>query len=361
MAYTARFKFIGGIVIPKEQERFIKKWKGGAKGNTEMRRINFGVKESDSNMCFVELFDMKRDTIYTMNRDNERIEIPWGDRNTDDSLRMVADYRKYVVDLGSDFGGRKEFISGYDFIEYLEEMLPKYERKVTVNGKYLRRHYNGKFYDTYEIDSVYASTAAINSLTVRMDLYYNKESVDNSEFKSDKKIYLDTYIKQYVDKDTGDKFFSRPVVLNASRFTDSDEHQKYLKNILKYVVIKNKEIIHIPWKCKVVNGAETVEFDESMLSDAQREQIECGVATIDDFKTGEIYGPSINEIRLIMPILKGDFKDGFVSADLSASEFEEEIFQPPKAESMKEVMETVEEENDNENDDFDNMLEELMG
>ena len=327
-----------------------------------MARINFGVKESGSNRCYVELFDMKRDIIMTMNKDNERIEIPWEDRHEESSLKSVADYRKYVVDLGDEYGGRKEFISGYDYIEYLEETLPKYDGKITANGRYSRRYYNGKYIDTYELDSVFASTAASNSLTVRMDLYYNKDSVDNSEFKTEKKIYLDTYIKQYIDKDNGEKFMPRPVVLNASKFTNSEEHQKYLKNILKYVLIKDKEIMHIPWKCKVINGAETVEFDESMLSDAQKEQIECGVATIDDFKTGDIYGQSINEIRLIMPILKGDFKDGIISADLSANEFEEETFQPPKTESMETVMKEAEEDKDEtNNDDFDDMIEELMG
>ena len=73
MAQT-RFNFTGVASLPKADVKrpFVKEME---KNGRKMLSLNFGVKESDNNMAFVEAFDGEQSEIMTMNTDNEKIKI----------------------------------------------------------------------------------------------------------------------------------------------------------------------------------------------------------------------------------------------------------------------------------------------
>ena len=97
------------------------------------------------------------------------------------------------------------------------------------------------------------------------------------------------------------------------------------------------------WEVVMLNGAEEVEFDESQLTKSQREQLELGVRTLDDFRPkGAILGGRVNEYRLFDPKLTGDFADGLVDTEMKESEFEEEIYRPAVDEKLDEVVNKAE-------------------
>ena len=102
------------------------------------------------------------------------------------------------------------------------------------------------------------------------------------------------------------------------------------------------------WDVVLVNGAEEVEFDESQLTDAQREQLELGIRKLEDFKpNGSIYGERVIQYRLFEPQLKKisddiDFSEGFLDVDLTDKEFEAQIFVPAKNEKLSDVMKEAE-------------------
>ena len=107
---------------------------------------------------------------------------------------------------------------------------------------------------------------------------------------------------------------------------------------MSYIDIKNKTMVHIPWDIVLLRGAEEAEFDESMLTAKQKEQIELGLKTLDDFKPkGNILGDRVNEYRLFDPKLTGDFADGLVDTEEKVSEVEEKIFVPAKDETLDEA------------------------
>ena len=100
---------------------------------------------------------------------------------------------------------------------------------------------------------------------------------------------------------------------------------------------------HMIWEVVMLNGAEEVEFDESQLTKAQKEQIELGIRTLDDFKPkGAILGGRVNEYRLFDPKLTGDFAEGLVDTEMKESEFEEEIYRPAVDEKLDDVVEKAE-------------------
>lgn len=95
------------------------------------------------------------------------------------------------------------------------------------------------------------------------------------------------------------------------------------------------------WAIGVVNGAEEKEFDESCLTDIQREFIEAGLNKLEDFKPrGNIYGEKVHELRLIKPLVKDEFKDCKTAADsdMTAREFEDMIYSPSEDETVDDMV-----------------------
>ena len=105
MAQT-RFNFTGVASLPKADAKrpFVKEME---KNGRKMLSLNFGVKESDNNMAFVEAFDGEQSEIMTMNTDNEKIKIKWDDRFDEEVVKTVASDKKTTVDLGEELCGRK--------------------------------------------------------------------------------------------------------------------------------------------------------------------------------------------------------------------------------------------------------------
>ena len=176
-------------MIPKNREKFFKKWNGGSNGKTEMASIGFSVKEGN-NIGFVQSFGIKSEMIKTKDTENNNIEIPWEDRFNPEVISMVANYRKYRVNLGDELGGEKDFITEYDMIQYLAEMLPQYSGMVYVSGTYEKNTAKDDYPDKFRINSVFAVADTVKpKLTLTFDFFYNKDSIDDASFKDDKKIY----------------------------------------------------------------------------------------------------------------------------------------------------------------------------
>lgn len=350
MALQSRFNFTGTVLFPKETSKvpFFKSMT--SKDNRKMVRINFGIKEGGTNLAFVEAFGGIQKTIKTMNTDNEKVEIDWDNRFDEDVVKTVANYRTYTVDLGQDYGGRADFISQYDFILHLKEWLPKYKGKICATGQFAKDWYKDRYLDKFKISNIYAVEDDVKSrLAVTLDLFYNKDSVDKVDFKAEQKIYIDGYVSQYINKDEGTKFIPQRVVFNASKYDlENEKHKKLFDYKMKYVDVSKKAIVHMLWDCVLLNGAEEVEFDESMLTPSQREQVELGIKTLDDFKPrGNIFGDRIVEIRLFEPKLIGDFADGLADSEMKQSEFDDLIHVPSgKVESLDEVVKKAEKAED---------------
>lgn len=340
MAFTNKFYFVGTPVFPKDDSKrpFAKEIK---KDKKLMLGMNFGIKESDTNMAFVEGFDSTQDVIKTLDTNNKKIEIKWSDRFDDEVKKQVVDFKKTIVDLGDDFGGRQEFISQYDALLFLKENFKEYKGKVAVTGDLIKEEYKGKFYDKFKFNKVLAVSDDIkNKLALTVDLFYNKESVDKSSLKDDKKVFIEGYILQYVSKDKSSYFFPMNVVFNASKYDfEIERHKKLFDYKMSYVDIQNKKYVHIPWDVRYVSGAEEAEFTEDMLTKKQKEQIELGIKNIEDFKPKKkVLGERINEYRLFDPQLTGEFAEGLVECEYTNKEFEDLLFIATADERLEEVV-----------------------
>lgn len=349
MASIARFTFIGTPIIPKEKAKrpFYKemdKTDDKTKKTKEMVTMTFGIKESETNMAFVEAFDSVQDEISTMDSDNKKLTVAWEDRFDEEIVEKVASYRKYTADLGEEHGGRQDFITMYDLMQHLNEHLKTYTGKIMVTGQLTREWYGkkGVYMDKFKIQNVYAvdESEYKSRLGLNIDIFYNRDSIDKSDFKENKKIYLNGYIEQYINKDEGRKYIPMQFVFSAAKYKleENEQHKKLFDYKMSYIDINNKGMVHIPWEVVLVRGAEEAEWNESMLTAKQKEQVELGLKKPEDFKPkGTIVGDKVNEYRLFDPKLQGDFADGLVECEDTMSEFEEKIYCPPQDETLDEA------------------------
>lgn len=346
--FNSRFKFVGDLGIPKKQERFYVE-RDGKTSDTGSVSINFYVEDKKNNSKgWVELFGYKNPSIRTLDTDNKQIEISWSDRLDPDVIKEVAGFKKLYVNLGEEFGGFQTFITEYDMIQYLNTYLPKYSGKVEVKGNIEKNYYNGTVRDRYNITSVYAAAQDKKPmLEVEMVLFYNNSSVDKSDLAKEQKVRVEALVEQYSRIDKKRMLFHQPVVLSQAAYDmENEAHARIWNNRLDYLTKKipsKKKYAMMKWKCRLVNGAEEIPFDESMLTNAQKEQIMLGVKTVEDFAPKKsVYGPTINEIRLVEPILDGDFADGIVECEESNDEIESRIFTGENVETVEDMMKSAE-------------------
>lgn len=333
----ARFNFCGKVSVSRKAPMV----KRETFGSNEKATINFGVK-AGTNMGYVTLNGFKNDTIKTRDVDSNNIEVAWDDRLDEDVIKMVSGTKKFTVNLGE----RKEFITEWDMIEYLESALAGYEDDIVVTGNFNLRPGTGKYsnqvYREFQIQNVFMpGEKDVPHLTMNLDLYYDKDSMDKSDLKTDGKITMHCYTPMWSKADAARKMFKIDTVFNTAVFDmDKPKHKAIHDYKMRYLETKSRNPVHMNWQLAVVNGAEEVEFSEDTLSEQQKEQIELGISKLEDFRRGPIYGQRINELRLVKPILTGEFETCKTAAesDFTAREFEDEIWVPVSDESVDDMM-----------------------
>lgn len=334
----ARFNFCGKVSVSRKAPMV----KRDTYGSSEKIAINFGIK-AGTNLGYVTLNGFKNDEIKTRDVDGNNIEIAWSDRLDEDVIKTIAGTKKFTVNLGE----RKEFITEWDMIEYLESALAGYEDDIVVTGNFVLRPGSGKYkdqvYREFQIQNVFMpGEKDTPHLTMNLDLYYDKDSMDKSSLKDDGKIFVHGYTPMWSKADAARKMFQIDTVFNTAVFDMSKPKHKAIHDYkMRYLETKSRNPVHMNWQLAVVNGAEEVEFNEDSLTEAQKEQIELGISKLDDFKPrGSIYGERINELRLVKPLLSGEFETCKAAAEseYTAREFEDEIYSPAADESVDDMV-----------------------
>lgn len=374
------FNFTGNPFIPAADSKtpfavetsWVKKTRNGNREIPALK-MNFGVRETDANMGFVSLYasrDSAQDLIvHTV--DGNTLSVPWDSR--EEYVDIAANFMKYTVDLSDpdeknryrdairsgDFSEidcetedeaklklaelyamRQEFITSYDFAEYLREHLPDFDGKITVTGQVRRSFYNNKYTDNFEPRAVYAAGSETkNKLSMKIGFFYNKDSVEKAKYETDKKIFVNGYVLQWINSVDKNRFMPLQLVFDASKYNlENERHKRLLDYKLKYIDINNETYQELAWEVRIVNGAEIVEFTEDMLTDSQKEQVELGLKTLEDFKPrGNIYGERIREYRLADPVLKGIYESGLVDSGYTADDIAGLMYSPNKIESSSEM------------------------
>lgn len=364
-----RFAFTGDIRINGDDQRN-PSIKSGKTNNINYMRFGVGVANQRNNSAWTDCFGMDNATIMTMDTDGNGIEIDKDNRFDKDIVSKVASYRKNVINIIDD---RKEFISTYDAIKYLSDNIDVFKHgKFTVTGNVDMNVYNGNVNRRFTIQNIYAaSDDAKAQLKITDTFFFCKDSFDTSEWASEHKLYIDGWSYAFFDKKTlgaskGKNMYTPlQLVFDCGKIDwDNEKHVKLVNYKLKQIgcsledgkikVGLKKNVYKIPVVIAYINGAQEEEFNESMLSANQKEAIELGLKTIDDFRpSGGVYGEKITMYKLTDFDLRGDYENGCVDTEMSVSKLEEEEFKVAKTETLEDLEEEIKEAAVEENDDDD--------
>ena len=332
--------------------------------------LNLICIEGKNNRAFLEMPGFKNDPIKTRDTNGNEIEVAWADRTDPNVMKNVAGYMKNVITLNEK---RYEFLSSIDFIAFVKEHLDEIKgKKYQFTGNVSKNEYKGKITDRFQIQNMYEITDENkkNSMSITGDFFFGKDSIDTAEWSSEKKIYLNGWSEEYIDKNHKNVLVARQLVFDCSKINFEEErHVQILSYRLRQMGLAlddNRKIVSrlkkgkyykIAVICRYLNGNETAEFTEKDLTKNQAEAVALGIATVDDFRPkGQIYGDRVTILKLKDFDLRGDYTDGCV--DAAIDDFESRIYTPMQNENIDQAfsdtaMNPPEENNDNDDSLFD--------
>lgn len=382
------FEFIGNIQIPKDKDKFhaVNFSPSGWEGH----RLNFAVQESKTNSVYVEMyggfFQSKKNNVVTLGKGTEnekgmKLEIPWEDRLNNETIDMVADFKKIIVDFTIDEAinesvnqlryeiraieykdektkedvnklqalreelrqkapDRYEFIHEYDAVEFLAEHLEKFKAyKFKITGRVEYSEYKGKFSRKFrpELIAIVPSDTP-SQLRATFDIFFTKDAIDEVDFEKEKKIYIDGYVISYDNKVKKDMFYPQQFIINASKVDMSNEmHVKRLEFLKNKFKVTEKGVYHLQWIVNIFRGADQIEFTFEHLTPQQKEAVEFGYNKLEDFapKNGTL-GETKEENRLVKPILQEINRDNnFINGAALSLYEEDELIYVYKAQEEK--------------------------
>jgi hypothetical protein len=302
----------------------------------------------------------------------ENIQIPWKDRNKPEIIEQIAEFKKYVVDL-EQYGRRyklenavkkqeegsltdedlkelnldaeelqhelelskkrrKEFLSEYDFTEYLYKIISsdKLKDKVfKVSGNIVYKEYNGKIYKSLVPSRLYLVTSDTEQTsTGQITVFYNKESLDVGSYEATKKYYINGFVREYDGqrKET----ISIPIQLVLDDTNEDEKASKTVKVLKRQFEVDDDSWKEFGLKVRLLDGAQKVEITEDMLTDFQKEMLELEAITMDEIRReigGDVYGDKVQEIvitNVSRGFTKGRKDTVFVDSDFVIKTIEPE-------------------------------------
>lgn len=347
------FNFTGKIALGKDSDKFHpidrKDFQSGWTNTT----VKFNcISDTNRVLCMTnggKWIDDKKNSVKTFSKSTtdengkvtkgENIEIPWSKRFDPDQIARVAGFKKFVVDTGDykmryklqdlvkafengtvtdemmeetgvdnledaktalekSQAKRKEFISEWDFAEYMIKVVQSDKMKdklFNITGSYEVQYNSEKdrFYTNYHVNRVMLAPEDAEAKTeLKVDFYYGEDAWDDSNFEETGRVLVNGWVYYYDGNLKKNGFKSTTVVIR-------EENEKK-RNALKRKFTCEDGIKQIGLTLSVIDGAEVVELTMDMLDEETREDIECGLLDFEDVKRelgGRAIGDRISELR----------------------------------------------------------------
>lgn len=408
---TNNFEMVGKLSIGRESEKF-KPYKEDVfegKSKMKVRTLNFQVIAANSRhflqskeLCFDDgkIFTFSKGTMdadgnYTKGKS---LIIPFKDRLKSENVAKVAEFKKLIVDLevkgrrvklnelinkyknGDDITEkelkevcitdpkdleftleksnelRHEFISRWDFTEFLYKMIKSDEykdKKFFIKGEYVPQwsDKDGRFYVNYVPTKIYlANDDAKEMSRMTLDFFYNRESLNDDSLAETGKYYVNGYIFAYDKVRKTD--IPCPYTISLLSFDEnaSEKEQKIAGiRVKRFEVDEDDDTVYqLGIVVDLINGSELKEISEEDLTEEQQDALLCGDITMEEIIAetgGKVYGDKIIENRF------AKLKEGY-SKGREATALTEYNLSVTPLESKEEIDEEEELFKDDEDDEL---------
>ena len=309
----------------------------------------------------------------------ESIQIPFKERLTSPKLAEVAEFKKFIFDLekpgrryklqnmadklheGSELTDeelkevgltspddvsdaleksikkRHEFISEWDYIDFIKKVIDsgKYADKkffIRGNGEYQYSDNEGTVYESYMPNRIYlAAEDAEEFSTATFNILFNSESFDNMSVEEKGKYYVNGYMMEY-DNNRKANIPEPVTVAIPVAAEDADEKAKKRIEAIKHkFIVEDDGFKEYGVIVNMLNGAQRVEITEDMLTDEQKNDLDCGLITMDDIRaeySKGVYGDRIKEYQFVKPargFTKGRQDTVYTADDMVIHSIEQEL------------------------------------
>lgn len=333
-----KFSFVGILSFP-DSDKFSWLREADTKKGNPYKTVRVRVKAGNDS-ALAELFGMKNEKIKTQDSNKNKIEISWDDRTVKSVVETVASWRQFRINIGE---SKNTFITEWDAIEFIKEHKADLDgKKVMITGTVNKNAYEGKVTDRYSIQNIYVlaeDDERKSVLKIMTDAWFNDKSIDDGDWKKEKKLNILFYTQNYDSDAKAQKYyplqtvfdctkvdFKKEAHLNALKFKLAQIKLDYVDGAIKNG-IKKDTIFKIPIELILHNGATEVEFDESQLTENQKRAIALGVKTLDDFKPKDsIYGEFKTSYNLVNFDIREEYDNGAIVADVTTQQFEDDMF-----------------------------------
>lgn len=309
----------------------------------------------------------------------ESLKIPFKDRLTSPKLAEVAEFKKFVFDLEkpnrryklekadekikegtsltdeelrelgieseADVKGeleksnkkKHEFISEWDFVEFIKKVIDsgKYNDKkffIRGNANYSYSDKNQKVYENYVPQRIYlADDDAEEYSTATIKVIYGADAVDETSAEEKGKYYVSGYMMEYDNNRKSNIPVPVVVTIPVVHTDASDKDKKKVEAIKRKFMVEDDTFKELGVEVNMLNGAQKVEITEDMLTDEQKEDLECGLITLDDIRAdlgGSVYGDRVQEYqfaKIARGFTKGRNDTVYTAEDMVIKAIEEEL------------------------------------
>ena len=354
---SIRFEMIGKLTIGKESESFKPYENIDFNSGWSCRTLKFNLISGYNRFTQTVKGLYKTDgtgTVYLMGKSvndekgnmvkGEKITIPWSERLTSAKLENVSEFNKFVVDLeipkrrwkltrlqktleengevseedlkdvnlnsvteiekalDESLEKRKEFVTEYDFAEYLFNMIKseKYKDKkfrISGNHKFQYNEKNGSFYESFNPTRIYLANDDDEDIaTENAVVYFNQASLvedfENNKYNVNSKVFVyDSNSKENIPCDYKFSFYK-------AKEGDAQEKIKKAEALVKVFTTYGEEWKELGVVNDLIDGAQIDNITIEDLDEDIRDNIELGLTTFEDVKkelSGNILGERIKE------------------------------------------------------------------
>lgn len=248
------FRFVGTILKPRNREDIIKTTNSGRK------QLRLMIRQNENNSAYVSMYGDSlvngKIPVFLKNETGRRV-VDFENRFDTERLSKISYASKYVVNVDNK---EVEFIWKDDFMDYVYELLTTLPTNTIyeITGEYTISYVNGKMYNNFNIKTLKVNNSLRPEFTLKIELYYNYKSLDESDKKN--KFILNSFIKQYSYVSKKQEYYPLKVEFVTNRFD--------FKNPADIEIIKHRKANMSPtkeegyvkalWEAQYVRGAQLI-------------------------------------------------------------------------------------------------------
>lgn len=258
------------------------------------RRSSFAVKVGDNNYQYVELMggrSSENPVIYTLNNDNEPIQVKWDLRTNKTVLENIPDraFIRIAIDKqdGSDKATLKKFLSPVDAIEYLAEHLED-GTPVEIRGDVEYQQYNGRTQQRLNVTQIYLKDPKNDDLATMSQMYLVDSNALPRQWKKtmgeDGEIKVNLFVPQYVGKYNGKKIKKTVAMPQQIVIKNKDNNEKLMDYIEKLFTVKKGVVRKIDIVTKLFFGYESETGNVEITPEIQ-DLIDAGIMTLEQVQS----------------------------------------------------------------------------